>query len=249
MNRRVVLPVLLLSAVFGSAAFGAGVCMTDTLANYEGLPAGCTIKALNFGSFTFTTVFATGGAVPVTADQITVTPVDPSLIAGLNFSSSGFSVSPGQSVEYQISHVVRDPPIIHGMHLRLVDPVTFPAIITITSEECLGAAFAGTTCPTLSTVTNTVFDNGITAVLDDTKFFPPIHIIGELTTIKLDASPGGSASFSSFQEDYLLTPEPWSAALVVSGMALLVLARLLQGRFLSKARKVLFDLGAFRTRA
>jgi hypothetical protein len=75
------------------------------------------------------------------------------------------------------------------------------------------------------TVTNTVSDNGTVAVLDDTEFFPPVGIVGELTTITLDAGAGGSASFSSITESALLAPEPGSAMLVPSGLLLLVLVR------------------------
>jgi hypothetical protein len=249
MNKRVFLPGLLLPVLFGQAALAAPVCVTANLADYETTASPCTIKVLTFESFNFKTVFATGRVVPVAASQITVAPVDPSSLAGLHYSSSGFSVSAAQSVQYQLKYVVRDPPIIHGYQLKLVDPVTPPAFITITSEECLGAAFVGITCPTSSTVTNTVSDNGITAVLNDVVFFPPVHIIGELTTITLDAHLGGSASFTSFEEDALLAPEPQSFALVAFGVALLVLTPLLRSRFLSKARQVLFDLGAFRAGA
>jgi len=207
-----------------AAAWADAPCVTDTLANYEALGAvGCSIKGLPFSNFAFTTVFASGGAVPVSAAQITVSPVDPAVAAGLNFASGGFSVAPGQAVKYQLEEEVDDPPIIHGWALKLFDPVTFPATITITSEECLGAAFVGLMCPTLSVVTNTVYDNGISAVLEDDEFFAPVGTVGELTTITLDASGGGSASFTSFTESaILLTPEPSSAVLLTPCIALLL---------------------------
>jgi hypothetical protein len=209
-----------------AAALAGTLCATDTLADYEALGAGgCTIKGLPFSGFTFATVFASGGATPVTAAQITATPVDPDIAAGLDFSSAGFSVSSGQAVEYQLSWAVDDPPIIHGWDLELFDPVTFPAFITITSEECLGAAFIGAVCPTSLTATNTVSDNGIVAVLEDVKLFAPVRIVGELTTITLDAAAGGSASFTSFRESALLTPEPSGAIVTMSGVVLLFLAR------------------------
>ena len=211
-----------------AAAWADIGCVTDTLANYEALgPGGCTIKGLPFSNFSFSKVFASGGAVPVTAAQITVTPVDPEIAAGLNFGSTGFSVSPGQAVQYRLELEVDDPPIIHGWDLRLFDPVMPPADITITSEECLGAAFVGLVCPTSSIITNTVSDNGITAVLDDTESFAPVGTVGELTTITLDATAGGSASFTSFTESAILqTPEPSSAILLAPcGALLLLLAR------------------------
>jgi hypothetical protein len=221
--------MLVVCLLFCAVAPSATLCATDSLFNYEALGAGgCTVKGLPFSGFTFSVVFANGGAVPVTAGQITVSPVDPDLEGGLNFASDGFSVSAGQSVEYQISYSVDDPPIIHGWDLQLFDPVTPPATITITSMECLGSAFSGTSCPTSSTVTNTVSDNGTTPVLRDKEYFPITRTVGVLTTIELDAHLGGSASFTSITQQAVLAPEPWPAMLTPSGLLLLVFARRLR---------------------
>jgi hypothetical protein len=221
------LPAVLLSlGFFGSAAVADVACATDTLANYEALgPGGCTVKGLPFMGFSFSTVAVSGGAVAVDASQVSVSPVDPVVQAGLNFASNGFSVTAGQFAQYQLAFSADDPPIIHGWDLQLFDPVTFPAVIIITSEECLGAAFLGSACPTGLTVTNTAFDNGITSVLTDTQFFPASRIVGELTTITLDATNGGSASFTSFTELAVLVPEPSTVLLTASSLLLLFLVR------------------------
>jgi hypothetical protein len=217
---------VLLCHVFASFAMANMVCTTDTLANYEALgTGGCTVHAERVSGFAFSTTSSSGGAIPVTADQVTVTPTSPPRKSSLTFSSTGFSVSVGQSVQYSLAHKIDDPPIIHGWILLLKDPVMPPALITITSEECLGAAFLGTVCPTGMTVTNNVFDNGITSVLSDTKSFSPEEIVGVLTTITLDASLGGSASFTSFTESALLVPEPASVVLTTSGLILLFFTR------------------------
>lgn len=221
MFRQLIATLLLCPA----AALAGTLCATDTLAKYEALGAGgCTIKGLPFSAFTFAVVAVSGGATPVSASQITVSPIDPEIEAGLNFASSGFSVSAGQFIEYEASWAVDDPPIIHGWDLQLFDPVVPPAILTITSEECLGAAFIGAVCPTGLTVTNTVSDSGIVAVLRDTRFFAPVRTVGELTTITLDARAGGSASFTSVTELAILAPEPWPVMVMPSGLLLLALA-------------------------
>jgi hypothetical protein len=210
-----------------TAAAAADPCGISSLAAYETLgPGGCTIKGLPFSGFTFS-AFASGGATALKASQITVTPVDPDVAAGLNFASNGLSVDAGQEAIYTIAFQVDDPPIIHGWDLEFSDPVSFPAVITISSEECLGAGFVGAVCPTSSTVTNTVFDNGITSVLDDEMFFAPQRTVGELTTITLDARKGGSASFTSFTETAIvMTPEPSSVMLLAAcGLILVFLAR------------------------
>lgn len=220
---------VLLCQVFASVATAAPIaltdtpCATNTLSTYEALgPTGCTVNGERVSDFAFSALSASGGAIPVTARQVTVTPTTPPCEACLTFASPGFSVSAGQSVQYLLAHKIDDPPIIHGWTLVLKDPVMPSAFITITSEECLGATFFGGVCPTGMVVTNTVFDNGITAVLSDTKFFSPQAIIGVQTTITLDASGGGSASFSSFTECALLTPEPASFALTTSALLLLL---------------------------
>ena len=229
MYGKLFLAVLLCLVVLGPAAVADVVCATDTLANYELLgPGGCTVKGLPFMGFSFSTVAVSGGAVPVGVSQVTVSPVDPEVQAGLNFASNGFSVTAGQFAQYQLAFSADDPPIIHGWALQLFDPVIAPALITITSEECLGAAFTGSVCPTGLTVTNTVFDNGITSVLADTQFFPASRIVGELTTITLDATKGGSASFTSFTELATVVPEPSTVLLTASSLLLLFLVRRLR---------------------
>jgi hypothetical protein len=215
---------LLVTFLLGNMAALADVCPTASLTSYEGLgTGGCTVTGLPFSGFNFTALKVTGGATPVDPANITVTPVDPDVAAGLDFSSDGFDVDSGQFAQYQLSYSVDDPPIIHEFDLDLVDPVTPPGNITITTVECLGAAFVETTCPTGITVTNTVSDNGIISVPSDNVSFGAVRTMGVLTTITLDASAGGSASFSSFGETAMVAPEPWSILLTGSILLFLLL--------------------------
>jgi uncharacterized protein (TIGR03382 family) len=140
---------------------------------------------------------------------------------GLTYASSGFSVTTGQKVQYLLAYNVDDPPIIHGFVLSLdADPPVFPGSATITSDECLGANFSGGTCPD-STATETVFSNGLTSSLNaQESFSPPISLMGEQTTITLDATAGGSAEFQSVSESAVSSPEP--AATLPLALALLV---------------------------
>lgn len=215
---------LLVTFLLGSVAALADVCPTASLADFEALgTGGCTVTGLPFSGFTFITLKVTGGATAVDPANITVTPVDPDAAAGLDFSSGGFDVDSGQSAEYQMSYSVDDPPIIHEFDLDLVDPVTPPGFVTITTVECLGAAFVATTCPTGITVTNTVSDNGIFSVPSSNVSFAPVRTMGVLTTITLDATAGGSASFSGFGETAIIAPEPWSILLTGSILLFLLL--------------------------
>jgi hypothetical protein len=249
------LVAVLLCQVFASVAMAASValadvsCVSGTLANYEALESnGCTVHGERVSDFAFSTTSAFGGAVPVTADQVTVNPTSPLRKSSLTFSSTGFSVSAGQSVQYSLAHKIDDPPIIHGWTLLLTDPVMAPAFISITSEECLGAAFLGAVCPTGMTIRNTVFDTGINAVLSDTKLFSPEAIVGVLTTITLDARLGGSASFTSFTESALLEPEPASLVLTTSGLLLLLLTRRGRRKAFLNPGEIRLNCGSFTSR-
>ncbi len=217
---------LLVTFLLAAVPALADACPTQSLTDYEALgPGGCTVKGLPFSGFNFTTLSLTGGAKAVDPMNITVTPIDPDISAGLNFASDGFSVDSGQSADYQLSYSVDDPPIIHGWDLELDDPINFPAFVEITSVECLGAAFIGTTCPTGLTITATVSDNGIISVPSDIVSFGAVRTVGVLTTITLDATAGGSASFTSFGENAIVAPEPWSVLLTGSILPLLLLKR------------------------
>ena len=158
---------------------------------------------------------------------------------GLTYSSSGFSVTSGQSIQYLLTYTIDPPPpIIHGFDMSFdVDGPTAPGMDTITSVECLNSAFTGAVCPT-STVTQTVFDNGITFSRDSYAPFPGYFTtMGDRTTITLDASTGGTANFTSLSET-AVTPEPASGLLAGLTLVLLVFHRGL------KARQIGFKLGA-----
>jgi hypothetical protein len=233
-----------LGALAASGAHAAPMCMPDSLANYEllapGASGGCTVGPLDFHDFAFFVQASSGGATPVSDSNITVTPVMGPDRFGLTYSSNGFSVTSGQSIQYLLTYTIDPPPpIIHGFDVSFdVDGPTAPGLDTTTSVECLDAAFTGTTCPT-STVTQTVFDNGITSSRDSTVALPGFFTtLGDRTTITLDASMGGTANFTSLTES-AITPEP--ATGVLAGTLILVLL-VFQRRL--KARQIGFKLGA-----
>lgn len=205
---------------FPFLASGAS-CGTTTLDAYIALGAtGCTVDGFTFGGFSFGVISSSGGAAAVAANDVLVTPIVTNDELGLTFSSNGFSVSAGQKIQYLLAYTAGDPPIIHGARAAMTtDPPVFPGIASITDEECLGAQFSGSICPS-STASETVFSNGITSMLDSEQFFPPTGLIGDMTTITLDASSGGSAEFLSLSET-VLTPEPRSALLMAAGAAIL----------------------------
>lgn len=208
-----------------SSAYAAPMCATDTLANYIGLGSGgCMVgPILRFKDFSFSVLSSSGGADPISAGGITVSPVISGPKFGLTFASAGFTIIAGRSIQYLVGYTIDEPPIIHGFELDLADPPTPPGISSITSVQCLGAAFSGSTCPA-STITQTTSDNGVTASLTDIKLFAPVGILGDRTTITLDAHLGGKADITSFTE-LAIVPEPAAASLAGAGMLLFCVAR------------------------
>ena len=210
-----------------TAVASASPCATETLADYIALgSAGCTVgPKLLFDNFSFVVLDSSGGAMAVTPNQITVTPeVTPGSPYGLNYASTGFKVTAGQSIQYLLSYTISDPPpIIRGFYLHLfTDPPIFPGLVDISSKECLGAAFSSGMCSG-TPLTQDVFTNGHISSLTSFRTFSQIDVLGDETTITLDASKGGTASFTSFTESGVV-PEPRSALLVGAGLATVLIA-------------------------
>lgn len=209
-------------------------CKPDTLTNYIALNAmgGCMVGGtLTFMSFGFSLVNASAGPTLATSDDVNVTPVTSTNEYGLKYASSKFRVTSGQFAQYLLTFTVDPlPPIIHGWSLdmdvdsefgvsslsRVASP-TAPGVASVTSLECIGLAFVGSVCNT-STVTNMVSHNGVTPMLMDVKQFGPTNIVGDRTTITLDATGGGTANFTSLSE-FAQTPEPANGMLVLAAAA------------------------------
>jgi hypothetical protein len=202
-------------------------CATDTLASYVLLgSAGCSIGEVGFTGFSFSVIASGGGAVPLTASAITVTPTLDGVRSSLTFSSTGFSVVGSEFVTYQAGYTADPHPIIHGFDNALVaDSPTFPGLVSITTDLCLGAAFTGTSClaPGVPDSVN-VFHNGVTTQLFDATAFAPLAVLGVLNTIDLQAN-GANADFDSFTNTTVLVPEPAGALLIASGLLGLGLLR------------------------
>jgi hypothetical protein len=213
----------------------AASCQTTTLDTYIALgSSGCTVGQFSFTGFSFGVMGSSGGPAPVAASAIMVTPFQSGNEYGLTYSSNGFNVSTGQKIQYLLSYVVGDPPIIHGFATSMrTDPPMFPGIATITSDECLGANFSGSTCPD-PTASETVFSNGLISVLDASQSFGPEGLIGDQTTITLDATSGGSAEFISLSEG-VLVPEPGTVVPVLLAVTVLLWLRMRRFQFAFKA--------------
>ena len=201
----------------------AGPCMPDTLANYILLPpAGCTAGVLNFSNFSFTLGPHGGSAVLIGAADITVSPDVVGGQFGLDFTSSGFNVS-GTGFATYIIRFTEDPDgDIRSLDDVLNDPVMIPGVGRVDSLGCLNAAFSPT-CPT-STVSVSVFDDGIAPQLKNSITFPGVPVLGVQHTISLDAHGTGSVSINGFTSQSQI-PEPSTCWLAVPPVLALILLR------------------------
>lgn len=227
------LVVGLSSPALATPIFFAPACTTGSLASYIALGGGpnggCSIDTeVRFYDFSFTVLSSGGGAVPVSASSIVVTPVLAGDARRLTFSSSGFSVIGSESVTYLLAYTVDPHPIIRGgrTFMDTFTPVA-PGVASITTDLCIGAAFGGTlVTPTCAggTATLNVFHDGISPQLSDSTTFSDVADLGVRNTIELNAN-GASADFRSFTNDTVVSPEPATWLLMTSGLLAIRSAR------------------------
>src|SRR5260370_19552208 len=114
--RNVVIGLILLCALGGTAAFAAPTCSAGTLATYTQGGFTCTEDngVLTFKNFVYTPPM--GG---LNASQITVNPLDAPGQVGFFLSSGNLNFTAGV---YVFSYFIDPPPIIHGEQIDL-DPM------------------------------------------------------------------------------------------------------------------------------
>ena len=217
------LKLLLRTSVWllAAASLRAGVCIPDTLAHYEALPAtGCNGGSLTFSNFTF----SQSGTVTVGDTNIMVTPifgiVDTD--AGLSFTSAGFKVSGTDTSTYVITYVEDPTGPIHSIDDVLDDPVIPPGRAEVDTVGCLGAAFIGGICST-STVSLVVFDDGIAPQKTASVMFAGQSIVGIQNTILLRGNTTGSVNMNGVAVASQ-GPEPGTGWLSAAAVLALVLA-------------------------
>ena len=207
--------VLFLALTGGLVPLSAApACISGgNLAGYMALGSGgCTIGELLVKDFSFGVGPSGGGATPITAGDVTVTPTFGADLLGIQFSSAGFSVTGGQFVNYTIGYTWDPSGDIRGM-----GDVLDPGTTDILTNGCVGVAFSGTSCS--GTPVSVHVFQGVTSQLTDAVFFPDTAILGVLNNISLQAN-GGAASIDHFIENDAYVPEPGSAGLLGLGLAM-----------------------------
>jgi hypothetical protein len=196
-------------------------CVANTLDQYLLIgPGGCSIgDEIAYFGFSFAVVSSGGGAIPIAAADILMTPTAGDFLTSLAFSSSGFSVTGNESVTYRIGYTIDPHPILYGFEdfMDVSSPV-FPGSATITTDLCIGAAFTGISClgPGVPDSVQ-VFHAGTTSQLSDSTNFTPTAVLGVLHTIVLAAN-GASADFNGVTSSTTITPEPATWLLIGSGL-------------------------------
>jgi hypothetical protein len=220
--------VLFATIAFASPLPVPPACGSGTLATYLTLTNGCTIgpqPTFTFSNFAFAATVLQGSPAVLTAGEINVAPSNPaSNSLNLVFSSSGFQVGTGQSVQYVISYNI-DPPPPEILHFAAdIDPAPTSGLAQVTTDLCVNGFFTGGVCPTGLTDTLNVFISASGDVLTDSvNFSGTIAKLGVVDTITLrgGSAPSDPASFSSFGNDtFTSVPEPVSGFVAAWGLAL-----------------------------
>jgi hypothetical protein len=243
------LPALLLFAAISlHAANLAPRCIANPLSVYEGINSDseCSVGILNFDFFTLASSSGTGGATPLDASQIELTPcngviasplggtcvVDPtSLSGGFSISAADpvlhpFSIGAGQTETYTIDwRFIIDPgPEDAGASIGM-DPVS--GNVNATQTYCVDSSFtissvdfAPCTPQTIS-VDNT---NPPDSLFNSVTFSRPgLFFANVQTVITLTGSDNAGAGFDAVTGTATIvdTPEPAAFLLVASGLLLL----------------------------
>ena len=211
--------VLLLSC---AAASGAP-CGNAPLSTYVSLGStGCSVGAYTFFNFGFQVFSSVGSPAVLGTADLNLSPTTVLNGAGFDFlpvsGGPGFSLSSGQAVTYRLTYTVDPPPpIIWGFEedMQTNTPVA-PGFARINASLCVGGVFLAN-CFT-DPVALTVYHNGNSDFrLQDARAIQGAYIVGVRTDIILDATAGGSSSFTGFSQ-FATIPEPGSLVMLASGL-------------------------------
>jgi hypothetical protein len=194
----------------------ANVCVNNgTLNSYIALGSGgCTIGGLTVKDFSFSVTSSGGGDTPLNDTQITVALLFPAGGFGVQFNSTGFSVTGPQFVNYDIGFTW-DP----TGDMRSASDILDPGTADILTDLCVGDTLPACTFGTTHTLH--VSQGGGPSVLTDSFDFPSTTgLVDVLNHIDLN----NSGSFNGIA-DLVFIPEPGAARLAVAGLLMLAAQR------------------------
>ena len=195
----------------------ANVCISgNTLDTYVALGAtGCTIGGLTVKDFAFSVVSFGGGDTPIADTDINVILHFPVGGFGLEFQSSGFSVTGTEFVNYLIAFTW-DP----TGDMRSAADILDPGTSDILTDLCIGVAFVGPVCGGTPHTLHVFQGGGPSQLTDSFDFAAPVAILGVRNNISLSSS----GSFNSIENDVFI-PEPATAAPIAVGLLALAAQR------------------------
>jgi len=205
-------------AVVSALGVAAAPSRADSLLHFINDPTTIVAPPLSFTGVPVISTVLTGGAT-FNADNVIVTPILVSPLGpGLNYQTSEFHVTSGQSMDVTFSYkVTSSGTAIEDNSMTIVSGAVFgTGSITITESVFADAAH---TIP-LANVLVAVFD-GVNHNFDQKFFAPttgPIYVVKDISLV---GGTLGSAAFSNMTQNFsLVTPEPTTMASAFLGLAL-----------------------------
>ena len=231
----VALALVAVSAGYADIVSCPTAALSYYVASFTTAANGCKIDDKVLYGFTDTlTGTASIAGVGITVEAIT-TAFDP----GLGYSLTGFSVLSGSSLDLKLGFIIETRSganLIKDVSLGFAGAQhSGDGSVTIGENDCVGGTFAnpslGTNCSTGNTIPNLVSLNvqnpGPPAEFFDMKFTTLTNRVGVFKDISVTGGTDGSASLSSFSQQFSETNVPdGGVTLMLLGSALVGLETL-----------------------
>jgi len=208
--------VLLIVLASALSAFGAA-CPVATYDNYLAANYSCGIDDKTFDTFSY----STAGTNPLSANQITVNPINTPFNPGFLFNAA-WSAGAGQTQDSLIGFTVHVNPggnLIDDLSLYMFGAgVIGSGQVSVAETYCAGDTFADL-CAHGTEGTLLTLLNGSTSILHaSVTFNNPVSIVDVEKDIELIGGGNGSATLvSGVENQFSEVPEPGSLMLLGSG--------------------------------
>lgn len=208
--------------LFGAMASASTTCTQASLQTYidYGM-TGCTAGLFTMKDFTWDNFF---GTVPVSADDVIITPVVSGSSVGITFSGiaeSTFSVAGEDKIKAMLSYYIDPPPPIlddFSLSMNANSPVA-PGTATIDALVCAGARFTGGCTANGGTLVGATLEHvGAGTPPPIVVPFPmPVNQLDVRLTIELLAN-GSTSQITGGSQVASTVPEPGAALLAGAGL-------------------------------
>jgi hypothetical protein len=218
----------LMCVLLGTSAIAvAGPCPATTYDNYLASGYSCTIDDKTFSDFTYLGT-GSGGAIPVPASSIEVSPLNTPGNPGFLFGS-GWAATSNQTQDSSIDFTVTVNPgggaISDLTLLMLGSGFTGTGSASISETVCLGDTFADG-CQHGVVENLETFNNSNLVKLSDHITFSPVDEVDVFKNIDVFGGPDGNATISGAENQFSEVPE--SSSLMLLGSGILGLAGVLR---------------------